>query len=224
MKNKLRKIQEIMAAAAFAEEGDFDTALELLRKNENKRGGSSKRKISGSNYSIKRIKQGVAAFVKKHGKIAEAITFAEAGEHEYAKILAGEVFRKKPQILVVGEHNGFSETLVKYAVGMAERLSYDIVALSVLTPPGKGHNEELETDVYSEALTSADIFNNKLASISIGFQHVIKFGDLHRTIKTTYQEMARVAYVLMPPGSSALGGDILNNIPVFSVMPITPSQ
>ncbi len=212
-----------MAAAAFAEEGDYNSALEMLRKDEKLQESKAKRKKAGSRYSFKKIKQNAAAFVKKQEKLAEAIAFAEAGEHEYARELAAEAFQKRRQILVVGEVDGFTEPVVNYATVLAERLSYDVIGLSVLNLPNKVHKGKVDAVCYAEVIKNGDMFKNKLALLNIGFKHIIKSGDLHKVIKATYHEVARIAYVLLPPEAMAQDRGILNNIPVFCVSPSTQS-
>ena len=62
----------------------------------------------------------------------EAITFAEAGQHDYAEDVLMEVQEKEEskKLVVVGKESTFSQEIIDYAIDMAERMSYEIVALN----------------------------------------------------------------------------------------------
>jgi thioredoxin-like negative regulator of GroEL len=68
MKKFLRKLENMYAAAAFGEAGEFDTAREIL----------------GEKRSEKRTRAG------KFEKLMMAVTFAEAGEHDTAREIMRE--------------------------------------------------------------------------------------------------------------------------------------
>ncbi|MGD8995737.1 MAG: hypothetical protein PVH34_11010, partial [Syntrophobacterales bacterium] len=61
----------------------------------------------------------------------EAITFAEAGLQEQAQEIMRAEMAEATKVLVVGHEDTFSQPLVEYAVGFAERMGYEIVALNV---------------------------------------------------------------------------------------------
>ncbi|MEW5949531.1 MAG: hypothetical protein AB1711_09010 [Thermodesulfobacteriota bacterium] len=226
MKKTFKKFQNMMAAAAFAEEDDPGTARNFLGEGKDTHEATDmKQKSPGPRF--KGIKRRIAAFAEKHEKLAQAITFAEAGELEYASTLATEACRTKSKILVISSSGCFPESLIDHAANMAERLSYDVVALSVM-PRSGGRGSNLDNqrgERYSEASKSADQFRNKLIPRNIGFQHLIKSGDFDGVISTTYREIPRVAYALMESGSMIK--DIkdmktLRDIPIFCVSPLNP--
>lgn len=114
---KFKKAFEVTAlAVAFAEEGEYETAL---------------------NYYYDGIEQNNKNYLRKikqfFDRQQEAITFAEAGETDYAvDILTDEeeVLEKPARLLVVGREGTFSKEIVDYALEMAERMSYNILALN----------------------------------------------------------------------------------------------
>ena len=65
----------------------------------------------------------------------EAITFAEAGLQEEAQEIMRAELAEIAKVLVVGHEDTFSKPLVDYAVGFAERMGYEIVALNI--SPGR---------------------------------------------------------------------------------------
>ena len=123
MKRFIKNFEDSMAAVAFAESGDEKTARQIINEMEMRKEESK---------SIKVKDERVESLIEKHERTAEAIVFAEAGEHEYARELLKKDAKEKKKILVVGGEEGFSEKLIHYAIGMADRMNYEIVALNVI--------------------------------------------------------------------------------------------
>ena len=70
MKGFFKKFEDAMAAVAFAEAGEFETAREILTENKS------------LNKKMKSLKHGIEITIDDLTSMA--ITFAEAGEHEKA--------------------------------------------------------------------------------------------------------------------------------------------
>ena len=70
MKGLLRKFEDAMAAVAFAEAGEFETAREIITEKQS------------APHELQYLKCGAAEAISS--LTAMAITFAEAGEHEAA--------------------------------------------------------------------------------------------------------------------------------------------
>ncbi|MBW2325983.1 MAG: hypothetical protein JRF45_05705 [Deltaproteobacteria bacterium] len=79
-----------------------------------------------------RIKQKLSRAGDKMEKYQEAITFAEAGESEYAMetMIKERVEQTSTKLLVMGRESTFSKEIIDYALEMAQRMSYDILALN----------------------------------------------------------------------------------------------
>ena len=79
-----------------------------------------------------RMRQKLSKAGKKMDKYQEAITFAEAGESEYAMETMAEQTEEQQimQLLVVGRESTFSKEIIDYALDMAQRMSYEILALN----------------------------------------------------------------------------------------------
>ena len=79
-----------------------------------------------------RIKQKLSRAGNKMEKYQEAITFAQAGESEYAvDTMAEQIEEQAPtKLLVMGRESTFSKEIIDYALEMAQRMSYDILALN----------------------------------------------------------------------------------------------
>jgi len=130
--------------------------------------------------------------------------------------------QERRKILVTGEEDLFPETVMDYAVLVAGRLDYDILALNIL-PEGKdnsfsaGYSKPDEAFNKSEAC-SGRIFKNKAASNGIGFDYLIRFGGSGKAVEKLIHEIKRIEFVIT--GSDEIKEKIAAEvtIPVFSVL------
>jgi hypothetical protein len=148
----------------------------------------------------------------------EAITFAEAGLQDHAQDLIRVELTEKAKVLVVGHEDTFSEPVLEYAVGFAQRMGYEIVALNV--SPVRTESSKLEPYcdlVCQQFKTSCEEgvsdFRHACEKKAIPFSHVIKFGEVDQCIKEIHQECLRVELVVTEPESCPEEGS--PTIPVF---------
>jgi hypothetical protein len=101
-----------------------------------------------------------------------------------AAALKAEVSRK---ILVVGKGESLDPEAIDYAVNLAERLGYDLVAVNVNPTQG------------------------------INFEHLVKFGDLGQAVADVNRQVKRIEFVITQDGikETEVNGEI--NLPVFSI-------
>ena len=148
----------------------------------------------------------------------EAITFAEAGLQEQAQEIMRAELAEAAKVLVVGHEDSFSKPLVEYAVGFAERMGYEIVALNV----SPVRTESTTIGPYCDLL--CEEFNKKcqegigaLCRVceekNIPFTHLVKFGEVDDCIKEAHEEMRRVEFVITEPERCPGEGRVA--IPVF---------
>jgi len=153
---------------------------------------------------LKKIKQKVLGVSGKMDQYQEAITFAEAGESEYARELlqVQPESNKTEKLLVVGQEGTFSREMIDYALDMAKRMSYEIVALN--TAPFScdtfklfsSSRDQLCTDFQELATKNADIFQKEAAREGISFSHMIKFSEIDEAIESVCKELGQVAFVV----------------------------
>ncbi|MFO7667493.1 MAG: hypothetical protein R6V76_12795 [Desulfobacterales bacterium] len=134
----------------------------------------------------------------------------------------GIEIEERRKILIVLEEGFLSESVMDYAILVAGRLDYDILALNVV-PEGKeksfsagyaGPNEELnKSEVYS-----VRVFKIKAASNGIRFDYLIRFDDSAEAAGELIHEIKRIEFVLT--GSDEIKEKIAAEvtIPVFSVL------
>lgn len=114
------------------------------------------------------------------------------------------------KILVVGEEGIFSESLIDYAVSVAKRLNYDILALSVI------RNELIEVSDKSEKKLNK-AFEIKSASGGVGYSYLLRFGEAGVIVEKIIHEIKRIGFVITGSDESKENIAAEVTIPVFSV-------
>jgi hypothetical protein len=134
----------------------------------------------------------------------EAITFAEAGQPSQAQELVrlDEVEEKAPRLLVVGRESAFSKEVVDYALEMAQRLSYQILALN--TAPlscetfkiFSSSRKKLCQDFQSLSEENVKVFREQAEELGIPFTHVIKFSEKEEALEEVREEFSGIEFVV----------------------------
>jgi hypothetical protein len=127
------------------------------------------------------------------------------------------------KILIVSREARFSESVVNYAVNLAERLGYDLLALNV----GLGNSREgvfhsfywryLEEKFKRQARADSGQIQARLAAKGLGFEHLVRFGELGAAVEALNNEKRRIEFVLNASELSEaemMGGVTL---PVFTI-------
>ncbi len=158
----------------------------------------------------------------------EAITFAEAGLHDEAQRIVQEAETVPKKILVVSHEDWFSKRVVEYALGFAERMGYEIVAMNVLELPQKSETiapycSLIEERFKSSSQESVANFSKEAENRNIPFTHIVKVGDLNESIKEAVRELKRVEFVIsdpetLPEVAKEKGDDV---IPVYAVASVS---
>ncbi len=123
------------------------------------------------------------------------------------------------KVLVATAGDTFSETVIEYAVGFAERMGYKIIAVNVepidieYTRSLGEYSEELCREFENRAKEQIKGFEGTARKRNIGFKHLIKFGDLNNCIKEVYETEKHVEFVITDPKETKDGNG--KTIPVF---------
>lgn len=215
MKKFLKNFEDAMAAAAFAQAGETETAVEIMEESRASRKREKELRVQDERPQ---------SILERHDAVEEAIVFAQAGEHEYAQKVLEETKKENQKILVVGGEEGFSDKLMDYALNMAGRMNHEIVALNII-PVGKQLFRFLSEKKVTEELQAkpekgAAIFRAKTETREIAFQHMVKFGGFDRVIKDIHREIRRISFVLTEPDHICDEESCANaSIPVFCMAP-----
>ncbi len=149
--------------------------------------------------------------------LMEAITFAEAGELDTAREIASGLFpdpSKRERILAVSGPRGFSRRMVEDSLGMAQRLGYGIVALTVSPAVAKllarldgGRGDRLGPDAYRA----------RAEELGVPFAHAARGGDPEKAVADVARHFRRIAFLLVDPALAAKQRFARVDVPIFYV-------
>ncbi|MFO7556698.1 MAG: hypothetical protein R6W88_15970 [Desulfobacterales bacterium] len=153
---------------------------------------------------IGRIKQKLGRAGDKMDKYQEAITFAQAGESEYAVEAMAEQKEEQAltKLLVMGRESTFSKEIIDYALEMAQRMSYDILALN--TAPlscetfklfSSSRNQVCE-EFKGMSEKNAALFQEAAAENGIHFEHIVMFSEPEEALESITKEHRDIAFVV----------------------------
>ena len=151
-----------------------------------------------------RIKQKLSRAGSKMDKYQEAITFAQAGESEYAmEAMAEQKEEQAPtKLLVMGRESTFSKEIIDYALEKAQRMSYDILAFN--TAPlscetfklfSSSRNQVCE-EFKSMSEKNAGLFQEAAAEKGILFDHIVMFSEPEEALESITKEHRDIAFVV----------------------------
>jgi len=151
-----------------------------------------------------RIKQKLNKAGNTMDKYQEAITFAEAGESEYAMETMSDQKEEEAalKLLVMGRESTFSKEIIDYALEMAHRMSYEILALN--TAPlscetfklfSSSRNQVCE-EFKSLSEENAGLFQKAAAEKGIPFDHIVMFNEPEAALESITKEYRDIAFVV----------------------------
>jgi len=151
-----------------------------------------------------KIKKKTNRMGRKIDQYHEAITFAEAGQQEHAQ----KVFQTTPaeeragKLLVVGRESTFSKEVIDYALEMAQRLSYEIVALN--TAPltcetfklFSSSQKKLCQDFQALSEQNVQPFKKAAEKLGLPFTHVVRFNEKDAALQEICKEFKDIEFVI----------------------------
>jgi len=150
-----------------------------------------------------------------------AATFAEAGAQDLAREALSSYGKRK--ILVVSREAAMSEEVAEYATALAERLGYELIALSVGDGPGgeavSAYQQHMQEKFRERAAKSAQALEHKAAARGVALTHVVKFGEVGAAVDAINREYRRIDMVLSDSRTQTEELPAKVNLPVFSLKP-----
>jgi hypothetical protein len=154
---------------------------------------------------LARFKKKANQVGNKMDKYQEAITFAEAGEQGPAeRLFQADVAEEKivNKLLVIGQESTFSRKVIDYALDMAERLSYDILALN--TAPlscdafrlFSSSQKKVCQDFQALSEKNVKPFQEEAEKLGIDFAHVVRFSDRDEALEEVSREFNNIEFVV----------------------------
>jgi len=141
----------------------------------------------------------------------EVITFAEAGHQEHAEEVLQESHAQEEEtrkLVVVGKESQFSNEIIDYAIDMAERMKYEIVALNTAplsceTFQKSTSKDKIFMDFQMLAEQSARPFRKEAQRRGISFTHVVKFSESYEVLAELRKEIGEFEFVVSEEESNA---------------------
>lgn len=149
------------------------------------------------------MKKRLGLLRKKLELTTTAITFAEAGEwdiaEDYVKKIAELNRDKTPKMLVVSMDSAFCPKIAEYSVNLAERMRFNLLALSVFNPEQK--KSVIKTGENSELKRSASqVFGSlvdKARGRKIHLETLMAVHDFQSQIKRLLQQIHQIELVFV---------------------------
>lgn len=147
---------------------------------------------------IKWFKEKLSRTTKKVDDYQVELTFAEAGEHE----MGMEMVEERQVLLVVGHKGAFSQEIIAYAIDMANRMDYEILALSTsdlscdsigLFPESK---KKLCDEFDALAEENSKTFASWAKNSGIKFNHTIQYSDVDTAIDNINRKINKITFVV----------------------------
>lgn len=131
---------------------------------------------------------------------AAAVAFSEQGEHDTARSMIDRS-KGKRTILVAANGDSFSETLNNYALDMAKRLDYEILALNVSEPfSGAEEQRKKEEEAFRESCKcSVQKMQENAEKIGVSVSGLIEWGHLDDVVARLHTQYPGMRYVLTEP-------------------------
>lgn len=191
--------------------------------------------------AIKGMQFGAFDFLVKPPEMGELIdkidkAFARKSEHENRIRSAGFAQRETDgaveenedahhgRMVVIGRHSDFPAALIEYALGVAKRMSYEVVALNAAGFDGESFRhfpearERVCKDFREISEKNSVIFQSAAREADIRFCHVVKFCSDDDALQELRQEVGEIDYVVCEcnedTGDPAATGHIVAYTPV----------
>ncbi|MEJ2041100.1 MAG: hypothetical protein P8X55_19555 [Desulfosarcinaceae bacterium] len=151
---------------------------------------------------FKKIMRRTKAIAGKVEQAQEAITFAQAGHPQLgdSQRISEPVVSGK--LLVVGQESLFSQTVMDYALEMAARMSYEIVALNTAPlscnafKPFAASQKKICQEFQDLSMEHAQGFKQAAAEQGIPFTHVVKFSEPEKALEMVQREFSPIDFVI----------------------------
>lgn len=120
---------------------------------------------------------------------------------------------ERRKILVVGRGGAFSDEVMDYAIHLAARLDYDLLALSVQAVDGRDRGIQ-----GNRALQAARIFRDRADREGVRCRHVLTSGRLGPAVEELDHHVKRIELVVIDFGVNRDEVAQWVTIPIFSVV------
>jgi len=165
------------------------------------------------------LKQKLLGLNKKVDDYQEAITFAEAGvENRVFQEAAMTCEKNSGRNLVVASHESrFSDEMIDYALEMAKRMDYGIIAVNAanlthdVTEFFSTTHKELYQDFKETSVKNVASFREKAAEQGLKFAHTTKYSGIDHAIDDITKECGQIEFIISENRDSARARGVVEN-------------
>ncbi|WDP91245.1 MAG: universal stress protein [Desulfobacter sp.] len=156
---------------------------------------------------------------KKADDNSEAIKFStppdQTPEKEGEKIACCE--NQGKNLVVATMESRFTDDMVEYALDMAQRMDYGIIAVNAanlthdVTEFFSTSHEELFRDFKETAVKNAAPFSKRAAELGLKFAHAVKYTHVDKAIEDITKECGQIEFIITENKEPVTARDSLSN-------------
>ena len=169
---------------------------------------------------LARIRKALDAGDERVGVVAEQ---AAREDVSGAAVRVGDGAPRQGRLLVLGQESGFSQALIEHALEMAERLSYEVLALNAA-----GFSKETlrsfpsaREELFREFRTASEEhvapFRDAAVRRGVPFSHVVKFSGPDEATREVGHEVGEIDFVVSDPADGLISPGAGRDILVYSL-------
>jgi DNA-binding response OmpR family regulator len=169
---------------------------------------------------LARIQSALEAEKVQAGVVVEGGHSEGPTEEESPEVDGGP---RQGRLLVLGRESEFSEALIDHALAMAERLSYEILALNAAGFADESFRsfpaarERVWRDFRRVSGENVVPFRQQALRKNIPFTHVVKFSGPDQATQELRQEVGPIDFVVSEPAGDLVGSNASPGILVYSL-------
>ena len=151
---------------------------------------------------LQKLQKRLGSLVRGMENAQEAIVFAEAGESISQKKQEAFSPVATHKLLVMGRESDFSRSVIDYAVDMAKRMSFDILALNTAPLPCNTYKalsadqNKLCRQFKQVSSEKAQEFCQAAQDAGVAFHHVVKFQEPEDAMSEIQREHPDVEFII----------------------------
>jgi hypothetical protein len=163
------------------------------------------------------LKTKLRIFNKKVDDYQEAITFAEAGIGNQNQETLTCAENNGRNVVVATHESRFSDDMMSYALEMAGRMNYGIIAVNAanithdLTEFFSTTHDKLFADFKETSARNAEAFRAKALDQGLKFAHTVHFSDMDHAIAAVAKECGEIEFIISENKEPARARGVVGN-------------
>ena len=130
------------------------------------------------------------------------IQSAQPGTSELSPLLHKKKDNEERYLLVASQDNMFSDSAVEYALDMAKRMDYQLIALNAIElehPVIKAlssSRDQICQDLETAAEKNAAAFRARAEKRGLSFSHIVNFSEIDEAIEAVQSQYSNIEFVV----------------------------